>query len=71
MLSLTTATCDSCGKQFECTMQLAQFYCARCGKEFVLCPNCREGHECDYCGGTELLDVYKYHEKKTGKTIFF
>ena len=71
MLRITQNKCDACGKEFEGIVQHVRYFCARCHKEFTLCPNCRSTHVCYYCGETALLDIYEEHKKKTGEDILF
>lgn len=71
MLTKSNMKCDACAMEFQATLQHAQYFCNKCNKHFTLCPKCRKTVKCNYCGSSELIDVYEHHKKTTGSYIMF
>ena len=62
-------TCEKCGKTFEDFMQYAYSACRKCGKRFLLCPDCKKTFQCDWCGCTEFVKAE--NNMRDGQQVFF
>lgn len=47
-------SCDKCYRSFRATAQFVMRHCKKCGKMFVLCPQCEPEAVCDWCGCEEI-----------------